>query len=595
MWKHGFALSEQTYRPSAANWGASTGVNQWSAKPPSPFKRGRLILVGLLFGISFFAIGMRLVDLTVLKEAAFSPAPFSLSEGRMNRANILDRNGVLLATSVTTASLYADARLVTDGKRIAKKLVNVLPGLNESKMARRLNSGKAFVWLARHLTPKQQEKILRLGEHSLDFQREEKRFYPHGALCAHVLGMTDVDGRGIAGLEKSFESQLAQDPVTLSNPLDDRVQDVTFQEAALHTSLDVRIQSALHKQLIWAMEKFSTKSANGLVMDLATGEILAMASLPDYNLNSDKGLLPKEAYFNRNTLGVYEMGSTFKILNTALVLETGVAKLESLYDATKALKVGRFRITDYRGKNQWLTVSQAFVHSSNIASGQMALDAGIPAQKAFMKGLGLLDSASLEIPEIGRPMSPRNWREPNAITISYGYGMSVSPLQLMDAVAKVVAPDGAAKPTLLKRSESPRERTRGVSEKTADKIRKLMRYSVLRGKNSKAKVNGYVVSGKTGTSMTLKNGRYQEGQVTTSFMGIIGTTVDNPKYLVFVMMEEPKAIKETFGFNAAGWNAAPLAGRVMGDVASLMGLPPSQEQDQAVPDLPGLEIRHAKY
>jgi cell division protein FtsI (penicillin-binding protein 3) len=589
MWQHGFALSDQIYRPSVANLGDR------AEGKTVPFKRGRLMLVGLMFAISFFAIGMRLVDLTVLQEAAFSNSRWLPSEGRVSRANIVDRNGVILATSVTTSSLYADARLVMDGKRIARKLVKILPELNEETMARRLNSGKAFVWLMRHLTPKQQEKVLRLGEPALNFQRDEKRFYPHGSLCAHVLGMTDIDGKGISGLEKSFDNQLTQDPLKVFSALDDRVQDETFQQDSVQTSIDVRIQSALHHQLIWAMEKFSTRSANGLVLDLKTGEVLAMASLPDYDPNVDKGILPKEAYFNRNTLGIYEMGSTFKILNTALVLETGVAKLSSLYDATKALKVGRFRITDYRGKNQWLTVAQAFVSSSNIASGQMALDAGIPAQKAFMKSLGLLEPASLEVPEIGRPMIPTRWREPNAITISYGYGISVSALQLSSAIAKVIAPEGYVEPTLIKCSGVPKKRTLGVSAKTASKIRKLMRYSVVAGKNSKAKVNGYIVSGKTGTAMVLKNGRYQEGRVTTSFMGTIGTTVDDPRYLVFVMLEEPKATKDTYGFNAAGWNAAPLAGRVMGDVAALMGLPPAQEEEQEAPELPGLTMRHAKY
>ncbi|XP_022778919.1 uncharacterized protein LOC111320530, partial [Stylophora pistillata] len=245
---------------------------------------------------------MRLVDLTVLQEAAFSNSRWLPSEGRVSRANIIDRNGVILATSVTTSSLYADARLVTDGKRIARKLVKILPELNEENMARRLNSGKAFVWLMRHLTPKQQERVLRLGEPALNFQRDEKRFYPHGSLCAHVLGMTDIDGKGISGLEKSFDNQLMQDPLKVFSALDDRVQDETFQQDAVQTSIDVRIQSALHHQLIWAMEKFSTKSANGLVVDLKTGEVLAMASLPDYDPNVDKGILPKEAYFNRNTL-----------------------------------------------------------------------------------------------------------------------------------------------------------------------------------------------------------------------------------------------------------------------------------------------------
>lgn len=553
------------------------------------------MLVGLLFAVSFFAIGMRLVDLTVLQEAAFAPSRVAISEGRMDRANILDRNGVLLATSVTTASLYADARLVTDGNHIAKKLVKVLPELDESVMARRLNSGKAFVWLMRHLTPQQQEKVLRLGEPALSFQREEKRFYPHGTLCSHVLGMTDIDGRGIAGLEKSFDLQLAQDSSETSSVLDDRVQDVAFQQSALQTSLDVRVQSALRNQLIWAMEKFRTTAANGLVMDLETGEILAMSSLPDYNPNQDVSSTSKDAYFNRNTLGIYEMGSTFKLLNTALALESGVATLGSLYDATKPLKVGRFRIKDYHGKNRWLSVSEAFIYSSNIASARMALDAGVPAQQDFMKRLGLLESTSLEIPEVGSPLSPVAWREASAITISYGYGISVSPLQLASAVAKLVAPEGAAPPTLLRKSEPVTERIRGVSPTISSKIRKLMRYVVAKGTGRKARVNGYVVSGKTGTAEVLHNGRYQDGRVTTSFMGTIGTTLDTPKYLVFVMLVEPKGTTDSFGYHAAGWNAAPLAGRVMGQVASLMGLPPSKEQDQVMLELPGLTMRHAKY
>lgn len=516
-----------------------------------------VILIVCLFVISLLFITIRLINLTIFQGPMFLNCYFPASDNKINRFNIVDRDGLFLATSVTTASLYINSQLIINKKKIVQSLLKVLPELDEHIILKQLSIKKPFVWLFRHLTPKQQEKILGLGEPSLNFLRDKRHFYPYGSLCAHVLGITDVDSKGVAGFEKTF------------NINNSGIQDNIFQDRTIQTSLNISIQSILHDQLVWAMEKFRAESSNSLVMDLKTSEILAIVSLPDFNLNLIDKLFLKEVYFNRNTLGVYEMGSTLKILNTALALEIGTINLESLYNTTRSLKINCFNVMDFYGIRQWFTVSAAFTNSSNIASGQIALDLGFVAQKAFVKSLGLLDSIFLEVPEVSLPISPINWSRSNVITISYGYGLSVSSLHLASAVSKVITPDGASEPTLLYNSSSINKRIRGVSQKTSTRIRKLMRYVIVSGKSNKSNVNGYIVCGKTGTSMIIKNGFYQEGCVITSFIGVVGLSLDSPRYLIFVMLDKPKPIKDTFGYNTAGWNAAPLAGRIMRNILSL--------------------------
>jgi cell division protein FtsI (penicillin-binding protein 3) len=265
------------------------------------------------------------------------------------------------------------------------------------------------------------------------------------------------------------------------------------------------------------------------------------------------------------------MGSTLKIVNTALVLETGVATLKSRYNAADPLSIGRFQVTDYHRHEGFLNVSEIFITSSNIGSAQMALSAGINRQKDFLKSIGLLDPQSLEVPEIGAPLAPKHWREANVMTISYGYGLSISPLQLATTVAGIVNGGIMPQPTLLKRDGNKTKCLRIVSQETSIQIRKLMRAAVINGTGRKANVPQYYVTGKTGTANVREGRHYKRGSVMTSFIGTLGASMDYPQYLVLIMLEEPQGKERSFGLNAAGWNAAPTAGRIFARMAPILG------------------------
>ena len=334
--------------------------------------RNRIFITGAMFIIGFCWITYGLVDASVLRQGN-EPAVASGTDARelkTERADIIDRNGLLLATDLPTNSLYADARVVKDPVESADLLLTVLPDLDRDTLIRHLSSRKAFVWLRRNLTPEQQYEVNSLGIPGLNFQREERRVYPHGRLFSHVLGFTDIDNNGIAGAEREFDNELR------------------INNGPLQLSLDTRVQFALEEEVENAMETYSAVGAAGLVMDVYTGEVIAMTSLPNFDPHRP-GQAPADARFNRSTLGVYEMGSVFKLFNTAIALETGTSTLNSVYDATEPLRIARFSIRDYHAENRWLTVPEILVHSSNIGSARMAMAFGGENQKKYLKKLGM--------------------------------------------------------------------------------------------------------------------------------------------------------------------------------------------------------------
>ena len=324
-------------------------------------------------------------------------------------------------------------------------------------------------------------------------------------------------------------------------------------------------------------EEFKATGATALVMDLKTSEILGMVSMPDFNPNKNVKLTDP-GYFNRATVGMYEMGSTFKILNTAMVLDAGIAKLSTTYDTSEPIKIGRFSISDYRANHGVINVAQIFVHSSNKGSVKMALAMGTEGQQDFMRKVGCLHRCNIALPERGRPLVPRHWREANTMTISYGYGLAVSPLHLLNAVASILGGGCRKEATLLKGGSLNRPCERIVKESVSHKMRQLLRLVVTVGTSKKANVPGYFVAAKTGTrNMLGKNGKYNKGRVATSFVGIIGESVEKPRYIVVALLEDPKGLKKTFGFTSAGWNVAQIGGRILGRVAPVLGLQPDPE------------------
>lgn len=527
--------------------------------------RNRVLIGILCFLFLLTVLGIRLFTVMVMVEPLELTTVLNEPTGyHLGRSEIVDRHGNVLATSIPTSSLYANATKVHDAHAALKKLLTVLPTLSPQKTLEKLTSGKQFIWIARHLTPKQEKAILQLGIPGLDFHRDQRRIYPLATLFAHVVGMTNVDNEGVSGVEKTFEQQLMS------------------QQDPLRLSLDRSLQYLVHRTLTEGLAEFEATGAAAIVMDLQTSEVLAMVSLPDFNPNQPPhGDAPE--LFNKSTLGIYEMGSTMKIANTAMALETGAAQLSTVFDTGKPLQIGRFQITDYRASHGLINVAQIFVYSSNRGSARMALAAGIEKQKEFLRRLGFLSPVSIELPEHGRPMVPRHWREANSITISYGYGIAVTPLHLLNAVATMIGGGCRKQATLLKRDPAtllskPCERV--VSTKTSQTMLDLMRLVVLHGTGKKANVPGYFVGIKTGTRNLLMNGRYQTDRVATSAVGVIGKDRDHPRYMIGLILEDPKRSKKTYGFNTSGWNAAPIAGRIMGQVAAYMGLKPSHQPDE---------------
>ncbi len=521
--------------------------------------RGRMILSGFVFMVLILGVCGRLlfIGYTAQGGEPVSVLDAPIAGFQQGRADILDRNGVVLATTITTSSLFANAKKIMDADIAAKMLKQVLPRYSESKLRKKMKSDRSFIWLARHLTPKQRDEIMALGIPGIGFRKDFKRLYPHANLASHVVGLTNIDGQGIAGVEKQHEQVLLT------------------SGKAMTLSLDVRAQHAVRDELIKGMAEFKATGASAVLMDMRTSEIISLVSLPDFNPNRADEVKSSDT-FNKATVGMYEMGSTFKILNTAMALGTGDIKLSTEYDTNEEVKIGRFRITDYRAQHGVINVAQIFVHSSNKGSLQMALQCGTPHQQEFMKKVGNLDRCDLEIPERGKPIVPRHWRDANTVTISYGYGLAVSPLHLLNSVASVTY-DGCKKSaTLMKQdSEAEGQCDRIVDEDVAYKMRQLLRLVVLKGTSKKSNVPGYYVAAKTGTRNMLEaSGSYNKDRVSTTFVGLIGETLQTPRYMLVVLLEDPKGLKKTFGFTAAGWNAAPIGGRILGRVAPIMGLRP---------------------
>lgn len=518
--------------------------------------RNRLVLTGAVFFIAFTAIGVRLSALGLLEgPAAARPMTIAAERPEKARGDIYDRNGVLLATSLPTAALYAHPREVHDPEKAAARIVQVLPELSRADVAARLGADRAFTYLARNLTPKQQYEINRLGIPGLYFEESGRRVYPQGPLFSHVVGLTDVDNKGIAGIEKFLDGELrdSRNPAQLS--------------------LDARVQTILREEMLRAVADFRAIGAAGMVMDSDTGEILAMASLPDFDPNVPASATA-EAMFNRATLGVYEMGSTFKLFNTALALDSGRVKADTLYDVSKPIQISRFTINDYHPIRHPITVAEILVESSNIGSAKIAQDMGAEAQRAFLGKFGLLKPAQLELPEMGAPMVPNPWREINAMTISYGHGLAVTPLHLVNGVAALVNGGTYRPATLLRRPDGADAPGRQVvSSRTSAQLRQLMRAVVEAGTGSKAETSGYLVGGKTGTSEKLgAHGGYQKKALMSSFVGAF--PMHQPRYVVLVSIDEPKATKETFGFATGGWIAAPVVSRTVARIGPMLGVPP---------------------
>ncbi len=490
---------------------------------------------------------------------AQAASAFSVPLVRARRAMITDRSGQILAISLPSASVYADPRQIYDVDDVAGKLKTVLPDLDADALVRRLSTDKQFVYVARDITPRQQLRINDLGIPGIYFQMSERRRYPFGSTAAQVLGDVDVDDHGVAGVERYFDHRLLDDP----NPL--------------RLSLDVRVQAVVHDELEKGMSYFTALGACGIVMNVRTGEVLAMVSLPDFDANQF-GSAPPDARFNRCVTGMYEPGSTFKLQTFSMALNNDVVHVWDGFDATHPIHVGRFTISDYEGKHRFLYLPEILTYSSNIGAAKMAQAAGPAMQQAWLRQMGMLNRLPIQLPEAGRPLypSPANWKEIATLTIGFGHGIAVSPLHIITGTAAVVNGGTYYPPTLL--AVGPDDPATGkavMRQSVSDTMRRLMRLVVTNGTGEKARVPGYYVGGKTGTADIVKKGGYRKHANVSSFVGVF--PMNDPRYAVYVMYDDPHGTKATYGFSTAGWTAAPTAGQVIARIGPMLGLLPDTQ------------------
>lgn len=528
--------------------------------------RARVGFAILAFVSIYAIIGGKLVLFGITSESNEASRRAAQDATATARPDILDRNGTILATDVKASSLFGEPRRLVDRDEAVELLTGALPDLETSEVRQRLHTRKGFVWLKREISPEQERQIHRLGIPGIGFLRENKRVYPSGPVVSHLIGHVNIDNQGIAGIEKWLDTNGLAD-LHMAGFANDR------QQEPVELAVDLRVEHALRDELLKAKEKYKAKAAAGLISNVKTGEIVAMVSVPDYDPNN-----PREANdptrINRLTTGVFEMGSTFKSLTLAMALDSGKASLNSMYDGRGPLRYGRFNIRDTHPLGRAISLSEVFTFSSNIGAARIALSQGVEAHKAFLKKLGQLDRLRTELPESAEPIVPKRWGELNTVTISFGHGLSVAPLQAVMGINALVNGGYLIPPTFLKRTEAEAMKVakQVVKSETSQKMRYLMRLNAEIGTAKKADVMGYYIGGKTGTSEKVVNGRYSRKQVLNSFTAIMPS--DNPKYQILIMLDEPQPLKETYGFITSGWNTVPTGGKVIARIAPLLGLEP---------------------
>jgi cell division protein FtsI (penicillin-binding protein 3) len=534
---------------------------------------GRIRQLALILCLAYAGIGAKLIKLGLSSEPpqTLKVAVDQAASGA--RPDLLDRNGQVLATDVRTLSVFAEPRRIIDKDEAVELITAVLPDVNAKELRERLSSKKGFVWVKRQVTPKEQQEIFHLGLPGVGFVPENKRVYPNGPIGAHVIGFVDKDNIGIAGMEKYLDQQSLTDPHVAGFTVDpDSLKPVRL-------SLDLKATHALRDELEAGLEKYQAKAGAGAIIDVNTGEIIALESLPDYDPNDPPDMTKESSKdkINRVNVGVYEMGSTFKAISISMALDSGKVNLGSRVDARDSLRYGRFTIHDFHATHRVLTVPEVFTHSSNIGTARMALMVGVQGHQAFLRKMGQLDRLRTELPESAEPLVPKRWTELNTMTIAFGQGLNVAPIQALMAVAALVNGGHMIVPTFLTRNEADAMASshRVVSEQTSESMRYLMRSNATHGSASFANIEGYYVGGKTGTADKIIHGHYSQDKVFTTFMAI--TPADKPKYLYMVLYDQPQAVAGDGGYHTAAHNAGRVAGLLIRRVQPLEGVAPASQ------------------
>lgn len=541
-------------------------------KPPSDPVRRRIRLTAVGFVLAYVVLIGRLIAFGVAgpDQSASRDGAASLA---VSRPNLVDRNGEIIATDISMASLYAEPRNILDPDEAAELLTSVLPELDAKQVRTKLATNAGFTWLKREITPAQQNQIHALGIPGVGFMSEKRRFYPGGPTAAHLVGLVNIDNQGIAGLEKYIDDHGLGD-----------LHDAGFARSGgdldpVRLSIDLRVQHILRDELVNAMERYRAIAATGIMLNVHTGEVLAMVSLPDYDPNNPVDA-QKPDRLNRMSAGAFELGSVFKSFTFAMALDSGAVSMNDKIDATHALHVGRFTIDDYHAKHRVLTVPEVFIYSSNVGAARMALKTGMTAQQDYLRRFGLLTKIKTDIPEVAAPILPAKWSELTAITVAFGHGLAVTPLQTAVADAALMNGGFIIPPTFFPRSREDADKlaTRVIKQTTSDQLRWLFRQNVEKGSGKAAAVPGYNVGGKTGTAEKVENGRYSANKRLNSFLAAF--PMDDPQYAVLVVLDDPQAAKEGGG-TTAGSNAAPAVGAVIRRSAALLGVEPRKDDGVA--------------
>ena len=536
-----------------------------------------LVLVGFIL-VSFLGIALKMgqVSLTTPIEPTSSSQPFKLAT---KRADILDRNGSILATNLVTNALYAKPRMMIDKNLATTELVKIFPELNYDKLLEQLSSDRKFIWIKRKISPEQMQAVHELGEPGLRFGSREMRLYPNGRLASHVLGgvnfgregVTSAELVGVAGVELKFDQFL---------------QDDLGKGDSLRLSLDLGIQSATEHVLAGGMKLMNAKGATAVLMNINSGEIISMVSLPDFDpnnraLNSNSRLESENPLFNKSVQGLYELGSVFKVFTAAAVLEDGIAKPDTFIDTTSPILWGKHKISNYHKLPDKLTFTDVIVESSNTGTSRLAKELGAKRQKEFLNKLGFFESTGIELIEGNNIKSkyPTNWSEISTMTISYGHGISSSPLHVASAFATLLNGGTQVRPTLLKDNGQNIKGEQIISKKVSVELINILQQVVDRGTASTASVYGYSVAGKTGTANKVnpKGGYFKKKNITT-FVSVF--PVEKPKFVLLVTLDEPKILTSEQSRRTAGWTAAPIASEIIYRVAPLLGIRPNFQTNE---------------
>ncbi|WP_380058351.1 peptidoglycan D,D-transpeptidase FtsI family protein [Falsihalocynthiibacter sp. SS001] len=538
---------------------------------------GRLVVLCGFFMIAFVAVGVRMGHLS----ASVPSEPRASTTGAgitAQRANIVDREGRILATNLSTYSLYANPQNIVDKERVAQELVAIFPEMKLERLMKDFTGKRKFLWLRRKLSPEQMQAVHDIGDPGLEFGPREMRLYPNGRLAAHILGGASFGREGVhsaevigtAGVEKYF---------------DDYLRDPANDGAPLELSIDLSVQAAAREVLYGGMRLMNAKGATAVLMEAQTGAIVSMVSLPDFDPNKRPQVLTQgdasdSPLFNRAVQGVYELGSTFKIFATAQAIDSNLVNAHTMIDTKGPLRWGKFKIRDFHNYGPSLSVTDVIVESSNIGTARIAMQIGAPRQQEFLRSLGFFDATPVELTEAAgaKPLLPPNWSELSAMTISYGHGLSASPLHLATGYASLLNGGRKVTPTLLKQHSAPTDGPRVVSEQTSAISRDMLRQVVVRGTASFGEVEGYKVGGKTGSADKPKpRGGYYDDKVIATFASVF--PADDPKYVLIVTLDEPsiESLGETR--RTAGWTAVPVAAELITRVAPLLGLRPEIESE----------------